>query len=213
MKAYKPDSNSVGSGQVLREPYSFEKGRLIVREMTDLLVLDLVDRSLVTDQIVLTVGYDVESLADPEIRRRYKGPVTTDHYGRKVPKHAHGTTNLESPTSSTRLILDAVTGLYDRIVDRNLLIRRVYVSADHVVEESAASKQEVFEQLSLFADYEARDRQRKRQEAERKRERKMQETMLEIKKRFGKNAILRGMNLEDGAMTVERNRQIGGHKA
>lgn len=213
VKAYKPDSNSVGSGQVLREPYSFEKGRLIVREMTDLLVLDLVDRSLVTDQIVLTVGYDVESLADPEIRRRYKGPVTTDHYGRKVPKHAHGTTNLESPTSSTRLILDAVTGLYDRIVDRNLLIRRVYVSADHVVEESAASKQEVFEQLSLFADYEARDRQRKRQEAERKRERKMQETMLEIKKRFGKNAILRGMNLEDGAMTVERNRQIGGHKA
>ena len=213
VKAYKPDSNSVGSGQVLREPYSFEKGRLIVREMTDLLVLDLVDRSLVTDQIVLTVGYDVESLADPEIRRRYKGPVTTDHYGRKVPKHAHGTTNLESPTSSTRLILDTVTGLYDRIVDRNLLIRRVYVSADHVVEESAASKQEVFEQLSLFADYEDRDRQRKRQEAERKRERKMQETMLEIKKRFGKNAILRGMNLEDGAMTVERNRQIGGHKA
>ena len=213
VKAYRPDSSSFSSGQVLREPYGFEKGRLIVREMTDLLALDLVDKSLVTDQISLTIGYDVESLADPEIRRRYKGPVTTDHYGRRVPKHAHGTTNLGGHTSSTRQLLDAVTGLYDRIVDKNLLIRRVCVNVDHVVEERAASRREVFEQLSLFTDYEERDRLKEAQAAELRRERKIQETMLEIKKRYGKNAILRGMNLEDGAMTVERNRQIGGHRA
>ncbi len=213
VKAYRPDSSSFSSGQVLREPYGFEKGRLIVREMTDLLALDLVDKSLVTDQISLTIGYDVESLADPEIRRRYKGPVTTDHYGRRVPKHAHGTTNLGGHTSSTRQLLDAVTGLYDRIVDKNLLIRRVCVNVDHVVEERAASRREVFEQLSLFTDYGERDRLKEAQAAELRRERKIQETMLEIKKRYGKNAILRGMNLEDGAMTVERNRQIGGHRA
>lgn len=213
VKAYKPDKSSMGSGQVLQHPYSFEKARLIVREMTDLLVLDLVEKGLTTDQMVLTIGYDRENLSDPEIKKRYKGPVTTDHYGRKVPKHAHGTINLKKQTSSTRLILDAVTQLYDQIVDRDLLVRRVYVTANRVIEESRALQQETFEQMSLFTDYEALEKRKEQEEAELEREKKIQTAMLDIKKKFGKNAVLKGMNLEEGAMTVERNRQIGGHRA
>lgn len=213
VKAYKPDNSSLGSGQVLQSPYSFEKGKLIVREMTDLLVLDLVDKGLASDQMVLTIGYDIENLTDPEIRKRYKGPVTTDHYGRKVPKHAHGTVNLEKQTSSTKLILDAVMGLYERIVDKNLLIRRVTVTANHVAQESRIIKEETFEQLDLFTDYEALQKQKAEKDAELERERKMQKAVLDIKKKYGKNAILKGMNLQEGAMTMERNRQIGGHKA
>ena len=213
VKAYKPENSSIGSGQVLQHSYSFEKGKLIVREMVDLMVLDLVDKGFVTDQVVLTVGYDRENLTDPEIRKRYKGPVTTDHYGRKIPKHAHGTINLEDKTSSTRLITNAVLELYDRIVDKNLLIRRVYVTANHIEEESRAEKEQVFEQLDLFTDYDALQRQKEVEKAELEREKKIQKAMLDIKKKFGKNAILKGMNLEEGAMTVERNKQIGGHKA
>ena len=213
VKAYKPQENSIGSGQVLQSPYSFEKARLIVREMTDLLVLGLVEKGLVAGQMVLTIGYDIENLQDPEIRKKYKGPVTTDHYGRKVPKHAHGSANLGQQTSSTRLIMEAVTALYDRIVDRNLLVRRIYVTANHVVEEGAAAVGETFEQLDLFTDYRALQEQREKEEALRERERKVQKAMLDIKKKFGKNAILKGMNLEEGAMALERNRQIGGHKA
>lgn len=213
IKAYKPESNSLGSGQVLQHPYNFEKGKLIVREMTDLLVLDLVDKGLVTDQIVLTIGYDTENLSNVKIRKLYKGPVTMDHYGRKVPKHAHGTVNLKNPTSSTKLIMEAVTGLYDQIVDRNLLIRRVYVTANHVADENTAMKTGCFEQMDLFTDYDALERQRAAEAAERERERNVQKAMLELKKKFGKNIILKGMNLEDGATGAERNRQIGGHKA
>ena len=213
VKGYKPDKSSMGSGQVLQRPYDFEKARLIVREMTDLLVLDLVEKGLTTDQMVLTIGYDRENLEDPEIRKRYKGPVTTDHYGRRVPKHAHGTINLEKQTSSTRLILEAVTGLYERIVDKNLLIRRVYVTANHVIDKSRDGEKETFEQMELFTDYEALERRRKEEEAEAEREKSLQKAMLDIKKKFGKNAVLKGMNLEEGAMTIERNRQIGGHKA
>ena len=213
VKAYKPESSSVSSGQVLHCPYDFRKGRLVVREMTDLLVLGLVDRKLVTDQIVLSIGYDRESLTDPEIRRCYKGPVTTDHYGRKVPKHAQGTANLGRHTSSTRLIIDAVTELYDRIVDENLLIRRVNVAAGHVTKESEMGQREVYEQLDLFTDYEALEKRRAEEEEQLKRERKIQEAMLDIKKKFGGNAILKGMNLQDGATARERNGQIGGHKA
>ncbi|MDE7286218.1 MAG: DNA methylase, partial [Lachnospiraceae bacterium] len=213
VKAYKPDNSSIGSGQVLQCPYSFEKGRLIVREMTDLLVLNLVDKGLVTDQMVLTVGYDIENLSDPQIRKHYKGPVTTDHYGRKVPKHAHGSVNLNQHTSSTKLILEAVTGLYEQIVDKHLLVRRVTVAANHVMEEGAVTRESTFEQLDLFTDYEAVQKQKEEEEADLLRERKIQKAMLDIKKKYGKNAILRGMNLEDGAMTLERNRQIGGHKA
>lgn len=213
VKAYKPSVNSIGSGQVLQCPYSFEKARLITWEMTDLLVLDLVDKGLVTDQMVLTVGYDIENLSDPAIRREYKGPVTTDHYGRKVPKHAHGTVNLKNPTSSTKQIIDAVMELYQQIVDNKLLVRRVNITANHVVEEGRQNTAEEFEQLSLFTDYDEKQREQQEEQAALERERKMQQAMLDIKKKYGKNAILRGKNLEEGAMTIERNRQIGGHKA
>lgn len=213
IKGYKPDNSSIGSGQVLHCPYSFEKCRLIVREMTDLLALDLVEKGLVTDQMVLTVGYDVENLANPQIRKAYKGPVTRDHYGRSVPKHAHGTVNLKRKTSSARLITDAVMELYEQIVDQRLLIRRVYLTANHVEEESAERTAEAYEQLTLFTDYEALQKQRDEEEAELEREKRMQKAMLDIKRKFGKNAILKGMNLEEGGTTVERNGQIGGHKA
>ncbi len=213
VKAYQPETNSLGSGQVLQCPYTFEKGKLIVQEMTDLLVLDLVDKGLVTDQIVLTIGYDIENMANPEIRKYYKGPVTTDAYGRRVPKHAHGTASLNRQTSSTKLIMDAVTELYDRIVDKKLLVRRVNITANHVVKENAVKEKNTFEQLDLFTDYDALQKQREEEEAVLEREKKMQKAMLDIKKKFGKNAILKGMNLKDGAMTFERNRQIGGHKA
>lgn len=213
VKAYKPASSSIGSGQVLQCPYSYEKARLIVREMTDLLVLDLVDKGLVTDQMVLTVGYDIENLTDPKISRNYKGEVTIDSYGRRIPKHAHGTVNLGRFTSSTRLILDAVLDLYEQIMDKNLLIRRVTISANHVTEEHLAVQKEAYEQLDLFTDYEAVCKQREEEKKALEREKKMQQALLDIKKKYGKNAVLKGMNLEEGAMTVERNRQIGGHKA
>lgn len=213
IKAYKPESNSIGSGQVLQCPYSREKARLVVREMTDLLVLDLVDKKLVTDQMVLTVGYDIENLTEPEIRSQYKGQVTTDRYGRKVPKHAHGTVNLEKQTSSTKIITDAVMELFDRIVNPNLLVRRIYITACRVADESSVRQQEKMEQLDLFTDYAALERKRKEEENALQREKKMQHVMLEIKKKFGKNAILKGMNLEEGATARERNGQIGGHKA
>ena len=213
IKAYKPAANSIGSGQVLQCPYDSVKAKLIVREMTDLLVLNLVDKGLVTDQLVLTVGYDIENLTDPEIRKRYQGEIVTDRYGRKIPKHAHGTANLDRKTSSTMLILDAVMDLYDRIIDHNLLVRRIYVTACHVTEESAASKQPAFEQLDLFTDYQALEQKKQEEEAKLNREKQLQQAMLGIQKKYGKNAVLKGMNLEEGATARERNRQIGGHKA
>ena len=171
VKAYKPSDTSMGSGQVLQSPYPFDKARLVVREMTDLLVLDLVDKELVTNQIVLTVGYDIESLKDPERRKNYHGAVTKDHYGRFIPKHAHGTANLGRHTSSTRLILEAVTALFDRIVDENLLVRRVNIAATHVVDEASAPKPASYEQLDLFTDQETVQAQRAEEEAELARER------------------------------------------
>ncbi|MBO5563531.1 MAG: DNA methylase [Bacteroidales bacterium] len=193
IKAYRPSANSLSSGQVLQSPYDFAKAAIIVREMTDLLVLDLVEKRLVTDQMVLHVGYDMES--DLEA---YGGPVSEDYYGRKVPKPAHGSVNLGRQTSSTRLIVDAVMDLYDRIVDRRLLVRRIYVVANHVVDESRTDGV----QLNLFEEMQDDTRERSRQEA-----------ILAIRRRFGKNAILHGIDFEDGATTRERNNQIGGHKA
>ncbi len=213
IKAYKPAANSIGSGQVLQCPYDSGKAKLIVREMTDLLVLNLVDKGLVTDQLVLTVGYDIENLTDPEIRKRYQGEIVTDRYGRKIPKHAHGTANLDRKTSSTMLILDAVMDLYDRIIDHNLLVRRIYVTACHVTEENAASEHPAFEQLDLFTDYQALEQKKQEEEAKLNREKQLQQAMLGIQKKYGKNAVLKGMNLEEGATARERNRQIGGHKA
>ena len=213
VKAYKPETNSVCSGQVLHCPYDFDKAKLVVKEMTDLMVLDLVDKGLVTDQIVLTIGYDIENLTDLDRSRKYKGDVTIDRYGRRVPKYAHGTTNLERQTSSTILITDAVMELYDRIVDKNLLIRRINITANRLVDENSAKKEEKYEQLDLFTDYKAKEQEQVKEEAALEREKRMQQTMLTIKKKFGKNAILKGMNLQEGATAKDRNEQIGGHKA
>lgn len=213
VKVYKPSANSLGSGQVLQCPYNYNKARLIVREMTDLLVLEMVDKSLVTDQIVLTVGYDIENLSNPEIKKKYHGPITTDHYGRQIPKHAHGTANLNRQTSSTKLIIDAVMDLYTRIADEHLLIRRINITANNVVDANIVAKEESFEQLDLFTDYEAQQKKKEDEDATLLREKKMQLAILDIKKKYGKNAILKGTNFEEGAMTKERNKQIGGHKA
>jgi DNA polymerase V len=213
IKAYKPSTNSIGSGQVLQCAYTFDKAKLIAREMTDLLVLDLVNKSLVTDQLVLTVGYDIENLTNPKIKKSYGGPITIDHYGRAVPKSAHGTTNLGRQTSSTKLIMDAVIDLFERIVDKNLLVRRVNIAANHVVDERTVQKADNFEQLDLFTDYAAAQAKKEEEEAELEREKKIQKAMLEIKKKYGNNAVLKGMNLEEGATTLDRNKQIGGHKA
>lgn len=213
IKAYKPESNSIGSGQVLHCPYTAEKAKLVVREMADLLVLDLVDKGLVTNQIVLTVGYDIENLTDPARSKAYKGEVTTDAYGRRIPKHAHGTGNLGKYTSSTKEILQAVAELFDRIVDPSLLVRRLNIVANHVIDEKSISAEPEAEQLDLFTDYAARDKQQAQDAAALERERSKQEAILSIKKKFGKNAILKGMNLEEGATARDRNAQIGGHKA
>ncbi len=212
IKSYKPESNSIGSGQVLHCPYDFEKAEIIVREMTELLALDLVDKGLVTDQLVLTVGYDVENLMDANRRKTYKGEVTVDHYGRSVPKHAHGTASLDRKTSSARLMTDAMIELYHGIVDKNLLVRRIYVTANHVISEKSPDKEQRFEQLNLFTDYDALERQQKKENRELEREKKMQKAMISIKQKYGKNAIIKGTNLREGATTIERNRQIGGHK-
>ena len=213
IKAYRPENSSIGSGQVLHCPYDWEKARLVITEMADLLALDLVDKRLVTDQIVVTAGYDIENLTDPVRRKAYHGPVKTDHYGRRVPVHAHGTINLERATSSSQKIMTAVLELYDRITDKNLLIRRLNVTANHVIPEGEAERTDTVQQLDLFTDYEALERQREEEEKELKKEKQMQQAVLTIKKKFGKNAVLRGMNLQEGATARNRNRQIGGHKA
>ncbi len=213
IKAYRPENNSIGAGQVLQSPYPFEKARLVVREMADLLALDLVDKGLVCDQLVLTVGYDIENLKNPELRRRYSGEITTDNYGRAVPKHAHGSENLGRYTSSSKQILQAVTTLFERVVDPLLLVRRMNLVANHVVYEAELPKESTVEQLDLFTDYAAREEREKQEAAEQQRERRRQEALLSIKKKFGKNAIMKGMNLEEGATAKERNATIGGHKA
>lgn len=214
IKAYRPSTNSLGSGQVLHQPYEPDKAKLVLREMADLLVLDLVDKGLVTDQIVVTVGYDIENLTDPERSKKYHGAIVKDHYGRQIPKHAHGTANLDGHTSSTKKIMCAVSELFDRIVDKNLLVRRLNIVANHVLPEAdAPKKNDGFVQLDLFTDYAALELKQERERAELEREKKMQQAMLTIKKKFGKNAILKGMNLEEGATAKDRNRQIGGHKA
>ena len=214
VKAYRPENSSLGSGQVLQCPYDAEKAKLVVREMADALSLDLVEKRLVTDQIVITVAYDIENLTDPERRKKYRGEVVTDRYGRQIPKHAHGTENLESFTSSTQKMVEAASVLYDRIVDKNLLIRRMNITANNIVEEKAAQqKNNSYQQLDLFTDYAAEEEQEKQEALRLDRERKLQEATITIKKKFGKNAILKGMSLQEGATAKNRNEQIGGHKA
>lgn len=213
VKAYKPETNSISSGQVLHCPYEFDKARLVVKEMIDLMALDLVDKGLVTNQIVLTIGYDIENMTDKNRSQSYKGTVTTNYYGKKVPKPAHGTTNLPKQTSSTTLTTNAVMELYDKIVNKKLLIRRINIVANKLVDEHSVKNANKYEQLDLFTDYEILKKQREKENAESEREKRMQNTILDIKKKFGKNAILKGMNLQEGATAKDRNNQIGGHKA
>lgn len=212
IKAYKPMNNSISSGQVLHCPYNVKKTKLIVKEMTDLLVLDLVDKNLVTDQIVLTIGYDIENLRNSSISKLYDGEITTDRYGRNIPKHAHGTINLKQKTSSTKQIMEATMELYDRIINKELLIRRINITANHVVKESKVENNISFEQLDFFTDYESIKKEREQEKIKEQKEKKLQHAVIAIKRKYGKNAILKGMNFEEGGTTIERNRQIGGHK-
>ena len=213
IKAYKPSVNCLSSGQVLQEPYEFDDARIIVREMTDLLVLDLVEKKLVTDQLVLTIGYDVENLIDPVRSSAYHGEVTTDQYGRQVPKHAHGTIRFDKPTSSTREIVKGAMELYDRIVNRMLLVRRINVTVGHLLEEENETVAGSFEQLSLFDLGGETKEDEEGRSVQLEKERRLQEAMLQVKKKYGKNAILKGTNLQEKATTILRNNQIGGHKA
>ena len=211
IRQYRPSTSSISSGQVLQCPYDFEKGRLIVREMTELLVLDLVRKHVVTKQIVLDIGYDRESL-EGERGRKYTGPVVMDPYGRKIPKAAHGTGNMDGYTSSTHVIMSAVLDVYDRVVHKDLLIRRVNVTACNLVSEMEIPEDKP-EQLDMFTDYEAPEREKKIRQLAEEKERRLQNVTLAIQDRYGKNAMLKGMNLMEGGTTIARNGQIGGHKA
>lgn len=213
VKAYRPENNSLSQGQVLQCPYTSDKARLIVHEMADMLSLDLVDKRIVTDQIVLTIGYDIENLTNPLISSKYKGDISIDVYGRKIPKHAHGTINLKRQTSSSNMIIDAALELYDKIINKSLLVRRINIVANHVINENDIKHEEQYEQLDLFTDYDEVLLKRKEEDEKLLRERKMQEAVLSIKKKYGKNAVLKGMNFEEGATAISRNSQIGGHKA
>ena len=208
IKAYKPSSNSISSGQVLHCPYNNEKTKLIVKEMAELLSLDLVEKQLVTNQIVLDIGYDIDNLINPEISKDYKGEITIDRYGRKVPKHAHGTINLGHHTSSTKIIIDAVIKLYDRIINEKLLIRRLNITANNIVNENGIKKEFKYEQIDLFQNQEKKEQELKKE----KKEKNIQKAMIGIKRRYGNNAIIKGMNLEEGGTTIQRNTQVGGHR-
>ena len=213
IKAYHPENSSISSGQILQSAYPAHKARLVVREMADSLVLELVEKKLVTNHIVLVIDYDRESLANLTIARDYTEEVTIDRYGRKIPKRARGAKKLEAHTSSTTLIMDAITDLFDQIVNQKLLVRRLTVVFNHVVDEQTVKSIPITKQLDLFTDYSVIEQNQKKKEVALEKERKKQEALLSIRKKFGKNAILKGMNLEEGATTRDRNNQIGGHKA
>lgn len=207
IKKYRPSTNSISSGQVLHCPYNYEKTMLIIKEMAELLALDLVEKKLVTNQIVLTIGYDVENVTNPLINKENIKEITNDRYGRKIPKPAHGTINLDYKTSSGKIIMEAAINLYKKIIDKNLLIRRINITANKVINESKVRKSE-YEQIDLFKNYQEESKRKNKE----KKEKRLQETMINIKNKYGKNAILKGMNLEEGGTTIERNIQIGGHK-
>lgn len=214
VKAYRPSTNSLSQGQVLQSPYEYEKAKVIVKEMSELLALDLVSKHVVTNQLVLTIGYDVENLKDEERRRRYHKEVVVDRYGRLIPKHGHGTKNLPYYTSSSKMIIEKMTELFEEITDESLLVRRVTVVANNVITEkkSKDATRQAYRQMTIFDSIQNEEAEKERQKQEEK-EHSLQEAMLSIKNRYGKNAILRGTNFEEGAMTIERNGQVGGHKA
>jgi len=212
VKSYKPIRNSISSGQVLHCPYDYKKARLIIKEMSDSLALDLVSKNVVTDQLVLTVGYDIDNLSIVDIRESYDGEITKDYYGRNVPKHAHGTINIDHKTSSSRVIMEYMLKLYDRIVNKNLLIRRINIVANNVINKSLVKDNYIIEQFDLFTDYNELHEKKEQQKEDEIIDNKIQNVMLDIKNKYGKNAILKGMNLEDGGTTIDRNKQIGGHR-
>lgn len=211
VKAYKPSSSSICSGQVLKCPYEYEKARVVMREMADALALDLADKKIKTNQIVMTLVYDVCNLTDPKIK--YSGEVTKDNYGREIPKHAHGTENLAELSSSSKELTAAALRLFDRITDRRLFLRKLYITAANLTDEDSIKPKDESVQLDFFTDYEAERTEKDEKKALLEKEKRMQEAMLKIKKKHGKNAILKGTNFEDGATARERNGQIGGHKA
>lgn len=207
IKAYRPATNSICSGQVLHCPYNYENTKIIVKEMTELLALDLVEKGLVTNQIVLEVGYDVDNLKNQAISSLYNGEIATDKYGRKVPKHAHGTINIDHQTASSKVLTEHIIKLYEQIVNKQLLVRRINITVNNVVNENMVKTSD-YEQINLFVDYKEVNAKRKKEEAEKE----IQKAMIDIKSKYGKNAILKGMNLQKEGTTIERNRQIGGHK-
>ena len=213
VKSYRPMTNSLSSGQVLHCAYTAEKARVIVMEMTDRLVLDMVDKGISTDQLILTIGYDRESLQDAQFRKNYKGEIVIDHYGREIPKHVHGTRNLGKHTSSSRVIIEAMMELYDRIIDTSLLVRRVTIAVNNVISEEELEKRRAPEQLDLFTDIEAAEKKKQREKESNQKEKQLQRAILHVHKKYGKNALLKGMNLLEGATMKDRNEQVGGHKA
>ena len=206
IKNYKPLAKSISSGQVLQSPYSYDKAKLIVREMAELLALDLVSKKLVAEQLVLTIGYDIENVTDD-----YNGSVTIDYYGRAIPKHAHGTINLDYKTSSSKIITEAMIKLYDRIINPKLSVRRVTMAATKLASEEEEKGKVRYRQLDLFSSLDDENNKLDYDREVLKEENNLQNAMLKIKEKYGKNAILKGMDLEDGATTRDRNRQIGGH--
>ena len=202
-------TNSLTSGQVLHCPYNYEDTKLIVKEMTELLTLDLVKKDLITSKLVLTIGYDIDNLKKPEISQNYFGEITLDDYGRNVPKHAHGTINIDHKTSSTKIITNAVMELYEKIMNKNLLVRRINITAADVVNEEDYKKAKQYEQMDMFIDYNELEKKRYKEVSERA----LQKAVLNIKTKYGKNSILKGMNFIEGGTTIERNGQIGGHKS
>lgn len=208
IKAYRPENHSLSQGQVLSKPYSAEKAKLIVREMTDQLVLDMVRKRVVADQIVLNIGYDHTGIPED-----YSGRFVLNHYGKKTPKPAHGSINLGRHTASTKIILSAMMQLCDRILDKELLVRRLNVAVNHVIYEKDKPEEDTPVQYGLFDDVEALERKREQENATLAKERKLQEAMLAIKARYGKNAVLKGMNFQEDATARERNGQVGGHRA
>lgn len=212
VKAYKPESKSISSGQVLQSPYTSEKARVVALEMADSVSYELIEKGLLTDQLVLTLGYDIESLTNPSIASQYQGNIRTDRFGRKVPKHAHGTINIEFPTSSASVLIEKVAELYDRIINPKLLVRRLSLSINHLVLESDVKGRPSLRQLNLFEDEDKTMQEETADREKREKERRQQEAILRLRERFGKNIVMKGLNFADGATQKDRNGQIGGHK-
>ena len=212
IKNYKPKSNCLSSGQVLHEPYDYKKTKIIVNEMTELLTLEMVNKHFVTNQIVLTVFYDGSNLDNPKIMCEYNGEIKKDFYGRMVPKEAHGTIRLDHYTSSTKIIMEAVIKLYNRIVNSKLLTRRINITVCNLINENEVVDKKIYKQFDLFSNNMEEDKKKEKELESEKEERIIQRTIINIKNKYGKNAIIKGMDLEDGATTIERNKEVGGHK-